>query len=89
MGLLKFRDKDGKLRFIQFDHDSRPREVSEIAIEVLREYGLEEEIDEEEPDESTTDCPEGYDFGVDTNKYDECEECAIWKDCMKEKKNRK
>jgi hypothetical protein len=47
MALLKFRDKNGKLKFVQFDHDSQPREVSEIAKEILEEYGLDEEVDEE------------------------------------------
>jgi hypothetical protein len=27
------------------------------------------------------DCPSGYRFGVDTDKYEECEECPVWEAC--------
>jgi len=45
--MLKFRDKNGKLRFVQFDSSSEPIEVEKISREILKEYGLEEEVDEE------------------------------------------
>lgn len=30
-------------------------------------------------------CPSGFKFGKDFNRYDECEECPIWKECKKAK----
>jgi hypothetical protein len=46
--MLKFKDKNGKLRYILLDEDTQPREVNEITEEILKEYGfLEEELDEE------------------------------------------
>lgn len=30
-------------------------------------------------------CPYGYTFGVDTDKYKECERCEIWDDCDEQK----
>lgn len=30
-------------------------------------------------------CPEGYKFGVDNDKHDECDDCELWNEC-KEKK---
>ncbi len=27
-------------------------------------------------------CPHGHKFGKDTDKFDECEECELWSDCM-------
>jgi hypothetical protein len=44
--MLKFRDENGVLRFLQRDNDAQPVEVDKIAIEILREFGLLEELDE-------------------------------------------
>ena len=46
---------------------------------------------EEEDDEPTKKdrCPEGYKFGVDTEKYDECADCDIWDECLEAKRKRK
>lgn len=45
--MLKFVDKEGKVKFIQLDDDAMPREVREISDEVLRDLGFtEEEIDD-------------------------------------------
>jgi len=30
-------------------------------------------------------CPHGYEYGVDTEEYDECEDCKAWEDCLEEK----
>ena len=30
-------------------------------------------------------CPHGYQFGVDTEKFDECDECDVWDACIDEK----
>jgi len=27
-------------------------------------------------------CPHGYEFGVDVDEYDECEDCEYWESCM-------
>jgi len=44
--MLKFRDENGVLRFFQRDNDAQPIEVDKIAIEILREFGLLEELDD-------------------------------------------
>jgi hypothetical protein len=31
---------------------------------------------------SSGECPSGYTFGNDVDRYDECSECAVWSDCM-------
>jgi len=33
------------------------------------------------------DCPYAYKFGVDTDKYEECDECEKWDDCIEEKES--
>lgn len=30
-------------------------------------------------------CPHGYKFGVDTDKFNECDKCDLWDDCVDEK----
>jgi hypothetical protein len=32
-------------------------------------------------------CPFGHRFGVDTDAYDECDECDVWDDCIEVKEN--
>ena len=58
----------------------------------------EDEDEDEKPTRSTRSsrgssknkCPEGYKFGVDTEDYDECDECELWEACIKAKeKNEK
>ena len=31
---------------------------------------------------SETDCPHGYQFGLDIDAKSECEKCEVWDDCM-------
>jgi len=56
-------------------------EIVEAIMEEFEGYyddgGENEEEDEEEDDEGgeEDECPEGYEFGVDCNDYDECQEC--------------
>ena len=38
--MLKFVNKDGKLRYLLLDDDTQPREIGEIAKEVLRDLGI-------------------------------------------------
>lgn len=33
-----------------------------------------------DPDENK--CPSGYEFGVDVDRYDECDDCPLWEQCM-------
>jgi hypothetical protein len=49
--MLKFVNKDGKLRYLLLDDDTKPREVNEIAKEVLRDLGIiiEDDDAEEKP----------------------------------------
>lgn len=32
-------------------------------------------------------CPYAYKFGVDTDEYEECDECEKWDDCIEAKEN--
>jgi hypothetical protein len=34
-------------------------------------------------------CPEGHKFGKDADKFDDCEDCAVWNECYAEKKKSK
>lgn len=34
-------------------------------------------------------CPDGYKYGVDCNKKDECPTCPLWEDCLKKQKELK
>ena len=38
--MLKFVNKDGKLRYLLLDDDSQPREVNKLAKEVLKDLGI-------------------------------------------------
>jgi hypothetical protein len=40
---------------------------------------------EKKPGKSSDRCPHGHKFGVDTDKYDDCNKCKIWDDCIDEK----
>lgn len=40
---------------------------------------------EKKPGKSSDRCPHEHKFGVDTDKYDECNKCKIWDDCIDEK----
>ena len=40
---------------------------------------------EKKPIKSTDRCPYEYRFGIDTDKYNECDKCKIWDDCIEEK----
>jgi len=33
-------------------------------------------------------CPHGHEFGTDTEKFDACDKCTIWADCMDEKEGK-
>ena len=35
------------------------------------------------------DCPSGYQFGKDTDRFDECEDCEVWETCNETRKKRK
>lgn len=45
--------------------------------------------DAEEEEESQPSCPEGFEFGKDTNKYSECEDCPYYDACFAEKRRRR
>ena len=48
-----------------------------------------EEDDEEEKPKKKKVCPEGYKFGIDTEKYDECADCPIWDECLEAKRKKR
>lgn len=43
------------------------------------------EPDDEAPKGGKDKCPHGHRFGADTDKFDECDKCAIWDDCIEAK----
>lgn len=59
-----------------------------------RKKKKEDEPDEEEEKpkkkskgkKSENKCPHGYTFGVDTDEYDECDDCDVWEQCEEERK---
>lgn len=63
----------------------------------VKQADAEDDDDEEEEDvpvkkskkSSGDKCPNGYKFGVDTDKKDECEDCDLWDACMAQKKKNK
>ena len=40
-----------------------------------------------QPAKTQSRCPHGHEFGVDTDKYKDCELCRVWDDCIEEKEN--
>lgn len=40
---------------------------------------------EEDKKDEKEKCPHGHQFGVDTDKYKECDVCDLWDDCIEEK----
>lgn len=49
----------------------------------------EEDTDDDVPAYKAPECPHGYDFGVDVNREDECDNCPLYEECYAEKKRRK
>lgn len=47
MGLIRFKDKTGKVKFILRDEDKYPIEIDEIADDILEQLGLKEKDVEE------------------------------------------
>lgn len=45
--------------------------------------------DDDVPAYKAPECPHGYDFGVDVNREDECDNCPLYEECYAEKKRRK
>ena len=64
------------------DEDERPSKKS-----------VADDDDEEDEDDipayKPPKCPHGYDFGVDVNREDECDDCPLYEECYAEKKRRK
>jgi len=45
-------------------------------------------VHQEEPLQTEDDggeCPKGHQYGVDTDKYEDCKRCKIWDDCLEKK----
>lgn len=82
----------------EFDDED---ELKEAIIERLEELIDEAEEEEEGEDDGgrrsrkrkssggSNECPEGGVFGKDNNEFDECEDCKLWRDCVKESKKKK
>jgi hypothetical protein len=58
-----------------------------------------DEDDEDEDDEPVKkkpkgktkegECPSGYKFGIDTERYEECADCEVWDECLEAKRKRR
>lgn len=69
------------------------KKASQLKAEMLAIIAPEEEEEEEEEEEPApkkkpaaggkNSCPNGYKFGKDTDEYDECDNCPVWKACYK------
>ena len=61
--------------------------------------GVKQKVEDEDEDEKPVkkgkkapaedECPSGHEFGVDTDKKDECDACDLWDACMEAKKAKK
>ena len=70
------------------DDESKHTKKRRITRPKSRKSEEDEESDEgDKPKKGKDKCPHGYKYGVDTDKYDECETCNVWVDCDEEKEN--
>jgi hypothetical protein len=72
----------------------QPKEKPEEKPKPTRRRKPAQEKEEEKPAPAKSkarqekeDCPFAYKFGVDTDKYEECDECEKWDDCIEAKEN--
>jgi len=72
---------------IPYHSDKDEKKTSRRRKEVIEE-DTEEEVEDNDTD-SDNPCPADGNFGVDIDELDECEECDVWDDCAKEKKQLK
>lgn len=50
---------------------------------------VEDDDEPEPPKKSCGKCPFGHCFGIDDDKYDDCDDCDVWDKCVKEHKENK
>jgi len=77
---------DKKVEEDDEDEDDVP---SKKASSVYAETDDDEDDDDDTPAYKASECPHGYDFGVDVNREDECDDCPLYEECYAEKKRRK
>jgi len=86
-----------KLKFFEFQEELEEEEEEEEVEEEVEDDEVEEEeeeddeVEEEEEEEEQTQrrrvksrsrkCPYGYRFGTDYNKFDDCDDCELRKEC--------
>ena len=79
------KENDLEIKVYKSMSDDDIREKILEAVEEPEEEEEEPEIEEEEEDDSSEesdgDCPHGYNFGEDLEKYPECNNCDVWDDC--------
>lgn len=102
---FRFRKRDMKItnymyRAVSFDEILVYRDYTEIKNLMMGEVDSNEEEEEERKpvkkkevkEEEQNKCPNGYEFGIDTDKYEECDDCPgkIYNKCLqKYKENNK
>lgn len=75
--MLKFLDKDNNVKFVLQDDDTQPREVNEVAREVLKDMGLQPEKPEEKPEEPPKEKPKKKDKKTPGISQDDREHIGI------------
>lgn len=68
-------------RTVRKKQEKEPEEEPEEAPKRKRSVKSSQKSDEK--------CPHGHRFGIDTDEFDECDDCKIWDDCIDEKEKEK
>ncbi len=71
-------DKDG-------DEDDNKKEQSRHKKKRKSKEDEDNEDDDDNDADSKEKCPHGHKFGVDTEEYDDCDDCKLWKKCVEKK----
>lgn len=71
------------------DEDDVPKRKSTVYDDEDDAEEGEDLSDDDVPAYKAPECPHGYDFGVDVNREDECDNCPLYEECYAEKKRRK
>jgi hypothetical protein len=70
--------------------DPEPKEEPQSSMRRVKKPSAPSSVKETKLDKATSDskCPSGYTFGVDCEKYDECDDCPLWDACIEEKERK-
>lgn len=73
------------------EEEEKPRSKKTVSKKKDDDDDDDEEEEEEKPAKSSSGkkCPAKHQFGVDTNKFDDCEDCTLWDACLEAKRKRR